>query len=343
MKQQYKITIVFALVFIFAIMRGIRLRDKILLNLAFVEPFYLTDEKLGQIGVSPVIDESDPALIWRQGYRLWQTGQPEEAVDVWQQSSQYSAQMLLAHIRAGNDEDYQMLRTALLLDPFSDEVSEVTSFYLLHRDETELAYQLFGDVVQQNPDNGVATAVLALTSPLHPEEQGDIAIKLFDKAITIAPENAYVLRYGLRLMQQRPDFDVSRIHRLIELTKPQLPQDFEITFALANAYRRLNDYVAAERYNLMALEIEENHPWANLQQVELRQQQNNLDVYPWLERAITLRIQSRPDYYKRLISVLIAAHDLETAQSIYCEALQRGYSPELFQDRSDILAMSGDC
>lgn len=343
MKQQHKITIVFVLVFIFAVMRGMGLRDKILLNLAFVEPFYLTDEKLGQIGVSSVVNESDPALIWRQGYRLWQTGQPKEAIDVWQQSAQYSAQMLLAHIRAGDDEDYQMVRTALLLDPFSDKVSEFTSFYLLHRAETELAYQLFGDVVQQNPDNGVATAVLALTSPPHPEEQGDIAIKLFDKAITIAPENVYVLRYGLRLMQQRPDFDVSRIHHLIELTRSQLPQDFEITFGLANAYRRLNEYTAAERYNLMALAIEENHPWANLQQVELRQQQNNLDVQPWLERATTLRIQSRPDYYKRLLSILIAAHDLETAQNIYCEALQKGFSPELFQNNSDILTIFDDC
>lgn len=340
MKYLQLLFIVVLLFLIFAI-RGRLLWNNILININLAEPQLINYSY--NTNVLAEVNYDDPVTIWREGYLFWEVNQIEDAKEIWQISPEYAAQMLMANIQINGDPNYEMLKTMLILDPHSTEISEFAAAYLLSRGEQKFAYRLFEDVVKHNPKNGVATAVLALTSYNTSTDLGEASLELFDKAITLDPENTEVLRYSLRYVNNRSDLDKMRIQNLIDLLEAQEPKDFELTFGLANAYRQIGDPISAEKYNLIALSIEQNHPWANLLQVELRQESKNSDVQPWLNQAIEFRVQSRPDYLNRLILVLVAANRLEIANTIYCEAIQYGYQPELPSSENEILIGIENC
>ncbi len=330
---------------LFGVTKGQWLRDDIFLNVTLLELISPSGEKVVNTNLLSRIEKNNSSLTWQYGYLLWEEGEREKALNVWKQFPRYSAAMLLKNVEIIGDTNHQKLKAALLLDPYSDEVSEYASFYLLQKGENALIYQLFDKVYQQNPDNAIAMMVLALT--MQPDI-GDTsrALALFDKALLQSPENICVIRYGFRVMNKY-DIGETRIRQLIQVAEKQLPlPDFEIVFALSNAYNRLGDYVSAERYNLMALNINPNHPWANLQLVENHQIQGKSDIQPWLNRAIKFRVQSRPDYYKRLIAVLLASNDIVTAKKILCEAVENGNSPQSIQGGNNITideAIFSDC
>lgn len=301
------------------------------LNVTLLEIIREPNRSISKDNCFSKIEQNSPSLIWQRGYLLWKDGQREKALSIWRQAPQYSAAMLLEKIEINQDVNYRMSQTALLLDPFSDEVSENISFYLLQKDEVSLAHQFFDGVYQQNPDNAVAMMVLALTTPMESGDTSNI-LALFDKALIKAPENIYVIRYGFRVIN-RLDIGETRIRKLIQITETHLPNDFEIIFALGNSYARLGDYWLAEQYNLMALDINPMHSWANLQQAEYRQKLGITEIQPWAERATTFRVQSRPDYYKRLLTVLLYAGEIDTAKKIYCEAVvNNDYPSEIFKN-----------
>ncbi len=291
------------------------------------------EDEIIQLPLGAYEGRAPASLNWLYGDVLWHRGQKEEALCIWGHHPQYSAAMLEYKIKIGQDVNYQLSKTALMLDPYSIHLSEYISFYLLNRDEDLLAYNVFQKVYRQNPQNTIAMMVLVLTR-LCDGKYCDIttSLELFDKALRHASDNSYVVRYGFRIMNKY-SIGEARILKLIQAAKLLPSQDFELLFSTGQAYRLLGEYQDAQYYNLLALKSSPNHPWANLQQVEFLQNQNQSDVEPWLENALLFRVTSRPDYYRRLLKVLLDAGKVDNAQKIYCEATDDyGYPSGIFNE-----------
>ena len=265
-------------------------------------------------------------LIWLQGYNQWVAGDREQAISTWQKAPTYAAAMLITCVQNNRLTEVSVremaLSQALQLDPNTLKISETASFLLLRERSWEVTYAAFRIVTEEAPENAVAKAALALAG-WHVGESAKEVLRLIDAAMAEAPENIYVLRYGLRLMQSGLTFGAERTAQLANLIEAHLPQDFELTFGVASASRSLGEYEKAFHYNLSALSISPNHPWANLHQVELLQIQDKTDVEPWLDKAFSGRVASRPDYYRRLISVLIEADEIDKAYQVYCDGLSQ--------------------
>ena len=330
-KASLRILPVAILIIIFS--QGLYLLDSFCMNMEMVKTLHNTE---GQTCISlyrqyPELHRlENERLVWQRGYKSWTQGQSELAIRQWQQAPHYTATMLATRFQNGNflshSEAIHMLQMALYLDPQSTQISETASFYFLNEQAWTEAYMAFTSIYQQGHSNAVVKAALAVVSVFY-NPDGYNSLALFDEALAEAPGNTYVLRYGFRLMQRLPDFDLERTRHLATLGEMQLPQDFEFTFGLANAYRRLGDYATAEFYNLIALKRGPEHPWANLQQVELLQLQNKHQLAgPWLDKAMKNRVTSRSDYYRRLIAVLLEADETNSAYSVFCDGLSHGMS-----------------
>jgi len=272
--------------------------------------------------------QSLKVLRWVQGKNEWLAGKPEQALAQWQQAPEYAAAMLLNWVKVSPIQDAvaenELLVQALNLDPYTTTVSETASFRLFEDEAWELAKEAFTAVYQANPGNAVAKAALALAiwQSGGPHNK---ALQLYDEAVTAAPDNLYVLRYGLRLMQIGPEFGEKRMSHLANLAAARLPQDFEFTFGVANAYRALGDLETAVHYNLMALDVNPAHPWANLQQLELAQQlRQTQNLHIWQQQAIDNRVKDRPDYYRRLLAVLVEEEAYDKAEEMYCDGRAQG-------------------
>ncbi|MCA9873668.1 MAG: hypothetical protein KC441_08435 [Anaerolineales bacterium] len=261
---------------------------------------------------------------------MWMVGKPDQAASEWQQAPEYAAAMLLNWIKVNpmpdREAENRILAQALALDPYTLGVSEVASFRLFDAEAWDTAREAFTAVYSANPANEVAKAALALAI-WHSGGSHEEALQLYDESVAQAPDNLYVLRYGFRLMQLDPDFGEARTAQLARLAAAQLPQDFELTFGVANAFRALGELETAMRYNLMALSVNPVHPWANLQQAELEQQlHQSRTLHVWLQQAIDNRVKDRPDYYRRLLSVLVQAGAYEAAQEVYCDGRAQGFT-----------------
>ncbi len=271
-------------------------------------------------------------LIWLQGYNLWGAGNFNRAMAVWQEAPQYAAVMLTTWVQNGGLAEANIrkiaLTQALQLDPNTLEISEIASFHFFEGRQWETAYVAFTAVNEVSPDNAVAKAALALAA-WHLNQPESEVLALYDTAVVEAPDNIYVLRYGLRLMQMLPSFGEERIARLAVLSAERLPRDFEFAFGVANAFRNLGNLETAEHYNLMTLSINSAHPWANLQQVELIQSQDEMrTLEPWLQQAIDNRVKNRPDYYRRLLAVLVESGAFSVAEDVYCDGRAQGFLSE---------------
>ena len=272
--------------------------------------------------------QSFKVLLWVQGKNEWLAGKPEQAVAQWQQAPEYAAAMLLNWVKVSPMQDAaaekELLVEALKLDPYTAAVSETASFSLFEHEAWEQATEAFTAVHHANPGNAVAKAALALAiwQSGGPYDQ---ALQLYDEALAAAPDNLYVLRYGLRLMQIGPEFGEERMAHLASLAAARLPQDFEFTFGVANAFRALGDLETAVHYNLMALDVNPAHPWANLQQLELAQQLHQTqNLHIWQQQAIDNRVKDRPDYYRRLIAVLVEEGAYDKVEEMYCDGRAQG-------------------
>lgn len=325
------IVVTFVLVLINFLSKGSFWVDSFCLNIVLLQKMEWLEVRspglLGQLCETSNVSRNG-RLVWLNGYMLWIADLKKQAQSQWQLAPDHTIRMLLHQAQTGKlnqTEINEIFKMILLLDTQSDEASGVATSQLMQQNQWTTSYQILAQVHNQNPHNAVVQAALALSSSYNSSEYDPFA--LLDGALDKAPNNPYVLLYGVRLMLRSHNFGLERTRRVVLLGEKQLPQGFTFTYGIATAFRRLGDYAAANRYNLDALSLLPNHALANLQQAELSQLLGEPDIQNrWLNEALGLRVSSL-SYSQRLISVLANAGRISDARTVFCEGMSYGISP----------------
>ncbi|HUU19405.1 MAG TPA: tetratricopeptide repeat protein [Sedimentisphaerales bacterium] len=155
-------------------------------------------------------------------------------------------------------EGLKLYEHAVTLSPTSKDARLGLAFTLYQTGNAERAEKIYQELLEQYPNNIQILNDLAWILQEHYQRYAD-ALELANRAISLAPDNLYVLdtrgtilsNLVDRLADARDDFE-----KLVELSLPDSRQRAKALLQLGRIYVKLNDLVQAKQHLQNALEID---------------------------------------------------------------------------------------